>query len=106
MGSPRRLVVVGLYRSVRKPMYLAVLGSVAGLAWITGSPLLAVYAIFLAFAFHLRVVLYEEPALQHMFGSELADYRSRVRRWLPGRPLRKIPFEARAVTADLTKESE
>src|SRR5947207_2423380 len=58
---PKRLVVVGLYRVVRNPMYLAVLTIVAGWGLTFGSVRLALYLCILAIGFHLRVLLYEEP---------------------------------------------
>jgi len=60
---PRRLVVVGLYRMVRNPMYISVLAVVAGWALAFGSPSRGIYLIVLAVGFHLRVLLHEEPWL-------------------------------------------
>ena len=80
---PTRLVVVGLYRFVRNPMYVGVLGVVLGWSLVAGSPLLAIYAALLAVGFHLRVVLYEEPVLQRQFGDDWTRYRAGVNRWLP-----------------------
>ncbi|HYD40323.1 MAG TPA: methyltransferase [Anaeromyxobacter sp.] len=85
-APPRRLVVRGLYRFVRNPMYVSVLATVAGLAWWRASPVLAGYAAALAIAFHLRVVLGEEPVMAQRFGEEWTAYRAAVRRWVPGRP--------------------
>src|SRR5438093_13787919 len=53
---PKHLVVVGLYRFVRNPMYIAVLLLLLGWSLAVGSRLLAGYAALLAIAFHLRVV--------------------------------------------------
>jgi protein-S-isoprenylcysteine O-methyltransferase Ste14 len=78
-----RLIVGGAYRYVRNPMYLAVLAIIAGQAAIFGSGLLAAYAGLVALAFHLFVVLYEEPTLARSFGEDYRRYRSGVRRWLP-----------------------
>lgn len=83
---PRHLVVVGLYRSVRNPMYLAVLTLVVGWSMATGSGLLAWYAGALAIVFHLRVVFFEEPWLQRQFGAEWRAYSATVWRWLPRVP--------------------
>jgi protein-S-isoprenylcysteine O-methyltransferase Ste14 len=80
---PTRLVVVGLYRLTRNPMYIGVLGCVAGFSLITGSPILAAYTIALAIAFHLRVVLYEEPIQARKFGGDWTAYQAQVNRWLP-----------------------
>jgi protein-S-isoprenylcysteine O-methyltransferase Ste14 len=80
---PRRLVIVGLYRFTRNPMYVGIALLLAGWSLLTASPLLAGYMVFLAIAFHLRVVLYEEPRLKKKFGEEWAKYAATVPRWLP-----------------------
>ena len=80
---PTRLVVVGLYRFVRNPMYIAVLALVAGWGVAFGSPLIGLYLAVLAVGFHLRVLLGEEPWLRRRFGEEWEGYARRVPRWLP-----------------------
>jgi protein-S-isoprenylcysteine O-methyltransferase Ste14 len=83
---PKKLVVVGLYRFMRNPMYIGILGWVTGWSLIAGSPVLLGYAAVLAVAFHLRIVFYEEPTLARQFGSEWSHYRTTVNRWLPRLP--------------------
>jgi protein-S-isoprenylcysteine O-methyltransferase Ste14 len=78
-----RLVVGGAFRYVRNPGYLAVLALVAGQGLWFGSPAVLAYAAALAVAFHLFVVLYEEPTLARRYGAEYEDFRARVPRWLP-----------------------
>ena len=80
---PKNLVIVGLYRFIRNPMYVGVLGFVAGWSLIAGSPLLTAYTGALAVAFHFRVVFYEEPTLARQFGREWTQYQCTVNRWLP-----------------------
>ncbi|MCI0746278.1 MAG: isoprenylcysteine carboxylmethyltransferase family protein [Verrucomicrobia subdivision 3 bacterium] len=80
---PKHLVVIGLYRFVRNPMYVGILLLLAGWAWLAGSPLLIGYMVLLAIAFHLRVVLYEEPRLGRQFGAEWTAYAASVPRWIP-----------------------
>ncbi len=80
---PKKLVIIGLYRFMRNPMYLGVLGCVAGWSLIAGSPLLAAYTCALAIGFHLRVLFYEEPTLTQQFGAEWMHYLATVNRWLP-----------------------
>jgi protein-S-isoprenylcysteine O-methyltransferase Ste14 len=82
---PRNLVVVGPYRYVRNPMYVAVLALVGGWALTLASPLVALYAAALAVAFHLRVVAHEEPWLRDQFGDDWMRYRAHVARWAPRR---------------------
>ncbi len=80
---PRNLVIVGLYQFMRNPMYVGVLGCVAGWSVIAGSPIMAAYTGMLAISFHLRVIFYEEPTLARQFGNEWTHYRTIVNRWLP-----------------------
>jgi protein-S-isoprenylcysteine O-methyltransferase Ste14 len=79
---PRRLVVRGLYRYSRNPMYLGVLCIVGGWAIGFQSTSLGLYCAGLLAAFHLRVILAEEPFLARTHGEEWTEYVSRVRRWL------------------------
>jgi protein-S-isoprenylcysteine O-methyltransferase Ste14 len=80
---PKHLVVVGLYHYLRNPMYLSVLTVVAGWSLLYASTSLAIYLAFLAVAFHLRVILHEEPWLHRQFGVEWEAYSAAVSRWLP-----------------------
>lgn len=83
---PKRLVIVGLYRFTRNPMYVGISLLLAGWTLLAASPLLAGYTVILAFGFHLRVVLYEEPRLKKQFGEEWASYKATVLRWRPRLP--------------------
>jgi protein-S-isoprenylcysteine O-methyltransferase Ste14 len=80
---PKKLVVVGLYRFVRNPMYVGVLTWVAGWSLMSASWRMGIYAIVLFIMFHLRVLYYEEPTLAKLFPEDWAEYRHCVRRWLP-----------------------
>lgn len=82
-SPPKRLVVVGLYRFMRNPMYVGVLILVSGWGILTGSPLLGCYVLVLALAFHVRVIVNEEPWLSKQFPSEWVAYSSEVPRWWP-----------------------
>ncbi len=81
-APPRSLVTTGPYRFSRNPMYVAVLLILCG--WAAGFASLAlwVYAIAIAVAFHLRVVMYEEPILAATQAATWSAYRARVPRWL------------------------
>jgi protein-S-isoprenylcysteine O-methyltransferase Ste14 len=84
-APPERLVVGGLYRHVRNPMYLAVTATIVGQALLLGQYwLLAYAALFLATTMAF-VTLYEEPTLRRQFGSQYDVYRSAVPRWWPRR---------------------
>lgn len=82
---PVHLVVVGLYRYVRNPMYLAVLTILGGWSLLYASAPMAIYLAALAVVFHLRVWLHEEPWLRRQFGAEWDTYQAAVPRWCPGR---------------------
>jgi len=85
----KRLVVSGLYRFVRNPMYLAVISTILGQAVLLGSRDLLWYAVLVALGFHAFVLLYEEPTLRGRYGSEYVSYCAAVNRWIPrlgGRP--------------------
>ncbi len=88
IDPPRVLVVKGLYRFVRNPMYVAIFLILAGEALYFGSLRLAAYALIAALAFHLFVVLYEEPTLKKKFGPSYLDYCRSVPRWIPRLPSR------------------
>jgi protein-S-isoprenylcysteine O-methyltransferase Ste14 len=84
---PRRLVVVGLYRCVRNPMYIGALLAMSGAAICTGSPLVLIYSAIIAVAFHLRVIFHEERVLARQFPGDWPAYSAKVSRWLPRYPL-------------------
>ena len=81
VDPPRHLVVCGLYRYTRNPMYNGVLALILGEAWLFGSESLLKYALLVLVLFHLFVVLYEEPALTSQFGESYRAYRRAVPRW-------------------------
>lgn len=79
---PRELVVGGLYRFSRNPMYLSVLLVLLGWAVTSGLAVLYAYVAALAVAFHVRVVLGEEPWLARTHGAQWDAYARAVPRWL------------------------
>ena len=85
IDAPRHLVVRGLYRWSRNPMYLGVLAVVLGWAAFFSQAALVVYAVCIFTSFHCFVVFYEEAHLEELFGDEYQAYRASVGRWL-GRP--------------------
>jgi protein-S-isoprenylcysteine O-methyltransferase Ste14 len=80
------LVVGGLYRYVRNPMYLAVLAIIVGQALLLGQLVLLAYGALVAVAFVAFVHFYEEPTLHRQFGAQYDDYRATVPGWWPRRP--------------------
>jgi protein-S-isoprenylcysteine O-methyltransferase Ste14 len=82
IDPPKELVVRGLYRYSRNPMYVGVLQVLLGEVLIFHSMRLLVYAVVVASGFHLFVLLYGEPTLRRKFGPAYDDYCARVPRWL------------------------
>jgi len=90
IDPPRLLVVSGLYRFTRNPMYNGVVALILGEAWLFGSVSLLEYALLVLILFHLFVVFYEEPALTSQFGESYRAYRRTVPRWgFTTRPFRE-----------------
>ncbi len=89
LGTPsptaptRHLVVGGLYRFVRNPMYVAVLSIVGGQALLFGSLALVGYAAIVGAAVATFVRVYEEPTMLATYGPEYERYRESVRGWVP-----------------------
>jgi protein-S-isoprenylcysteine O-methyltransferase Ste14 len=93
VDPPRELVVQGLYRYVRNPMYLSVSTIVLGEVLLTRSRALLLYWVVFFVAANLFVMLYEEPALRARFGASYEHYTRTVGRWVPRlpRPSGRVP---------------
>jgi protein-S-isoprenylcysteine O-methyltransferase Ste14 len=83
IAPPARLVVGGLYRHVRNPMYVGVLAAILGQALLLGQPVLLVYAAVVWAAVAGFVYGYEEPTLRARYGAEYDAYRRAVPAWWP-----------------------
>jgi protein-S-isoprenylcysteine O-methyltransferase Ste14 len=89
LGTPapiaptQNLVVTGLYRYVRNPIYVAVVAVILGQGILFGDWRLLAYGAFMWLAFHLFVLAYEEPVLAESFGAQYEDFRANVPRWIP-----------------------
>lgn len=89
LGTPapvaptQNLVVTGLYRRVRNPMYVAVTSLILGQALLFGNLRVFLYGLFVWLAFHLFVLFYEEPTLRRTFGPQYETFCSNVPRWIP-----------------------
>lgn len=79
---PRSLVTSGLYRFTRNPMYVGVVTAIFGQAIWFRSRDATIYGIAMALAFHLAILIYEEPRLTRVFGQQYLDYKHRVPRWI------------------------
>ena len=85
IDPPRRLVVRGLYRYVRNPMYVGVLLVIMGEGLMRRSWQTIEYAFAVAFMFGALVLGLEEPLLRSQFGTAYSNYCAQVPRWLPRR---------------------
>jgi protein-S-isoprenylcysteine O-methyltransferase Ste14 len=91
LGTPapvaptQRLVVGGVYRYVRNPMYIAVAATIIGQALILGRPGLLLYALAFMVTVWSFVRFYEEPVLRERYGAEYEAYRAAVPGWWPRR---------------------
>ena len=83
IAPPQKLVVTGLYRYVRNPIYIAVVAVIFGQALLFGDWGLIWYGALLWLVFHVAVVMYEEPTLKETFGTEYESFRANVPRWIP-----------------------
>jgi protein-S-isoprenylcysteine O-methyltransferase Ste14 len=83
IAPTQRLVVGGLYRHVRNPMYLAVACTIIGQALVLGRPSLLVYAAIFGVAVIAFVHAYEEPTLAKRYGDQYEAYRHAVPAWRP-----------------------
>jgi protein-S-isoprenylcysteine O-methyltransferase Ste14 len=89
VAPTEKLVVGGVYRYVRNPMYVAVIAVILGQAAILGRPVLLVYAAIFWGVVASFVRFYEEPTLSERYGEQYAAYRRAVRGWWP----RLTPWE-------------
>ena len=91
LGTPaptaptERLVITGIYRYVRNPMYLAVASTILGQWLLLGRPVLLAYALVFAITTYAFVRGYEEPTLLRRYGAEYERYRAAVPGWWPRR---------------------
>ena len=91
LGTPapaaptERLVVTGLYRRVRNPMYLAVTSTILGQWLLLGRPILLAWALVFAATTYAFVRGYEEPTLHDRYGEEYERYCEAVPGWWPRR---------------------
>lgn len=104
LGTPapvfptRHLVVTGLYRYVRNPMYVAVVSLILGQGLLLGNPRLLTYGAVVWLLFHIFVLACEEPTLRSTFGPEYERFCAEIPRWIPGF-CRSRPRRGRSSTA-------
>jgi protein-S-isoprenylcysteine O-methyltransferase Ste14 len=79
----KHLVVTGLYRYVRNPMYLGVVSVTLGQGLLLGNVPVLAYGLLVWLLVHLFALGYEEPTLRRTYGAEYEAFCRNVRRWLP-----------------------
>ncbi|QTD37584.1 isoprenylcysteine carboxylmethyltransferase family protein [Polaribacter batillariae] len=77
----KRLVIKGLYKFSRNPMYIGVLTILMGETIFFKSYQLLIYLLLIFIAFNIFIILVEEPRLRRDFGKEYLDYCKKVERW-------------------------
>jgi protein-S-isoprenylcysteine O-methyltransferase Ste14 len=83
MDPPKQLIINGLYRYVRNPIYLGALMFHFGYILWFGSGWMIVYFLFFVLVYQILIVWVEEPILRHMFGEQYQAYCRQVPRWIP-----------------------
>ena len=78
----KKLVVSGLYKYSRNPMYIGVMLILVGESAFFSSTILWIYSAILFIGFNVFIVIHEEPRLEKDFGTEYQQYLKSVRRWL------------------------
>jgi len=86
IDPPKKLVVQGLYRYVRNPMYLGALVLLLGEALALQSEAILQWTVAWFLGINAVVIFYEEPTLRRRFGESYEQYRRSVGRWIPRSP--------------------
>ena len=82
----KKLIVVGLYRYVRNPMYVGVMMTLLAETWFFWSRQLLIYAGICFVVANMLVIGYEENRLRYKYGDDFRRYCEYVGRWIPGKP--------------------
>jgi len=82
----KKLIIVGLYRYVRNPMYVGVMLILLSESWFFWSSQLLGYTGLCFVVANFIVIGYEENRLRYKYDKEYRRYCDNVRRWIPGRP--------------------
>jgi protein-S-isoprenylcysteine O-methyltransferase Ste14 len=83
MDMPKVLVVRGLYRFSRNPMYISVLLVLVGESVFFWSTRLLEYTAMVFAVFHAFILVQEEPTLRRKMGAAYEQYAQDVPRWIP-----------------------
>lgn len=78
----KKLIVTGLYRFIRNPMYIAAVSLLTGEALLFQSIGILIYCLIMFGILNVHVFM-EETFLASKFGLEYENYRRQVPRWIP-----------------------
>lgn len=81
IDPPKVLVVGGIYRHTRNPMYLGIVCALFAESLLFSRTVLGVFALAFFLGSHLFIILYEEPHLRRTFGAQYNLYCRAVPRW-------------------------
>ena len=80
--EPRKLIVNGIFSLSRNPVYLALVLSQSGLAFVFDMMWLILTTLILWIFLHTIIIPDEETMLKEMFYKEYNNYTKRTRRWI------------------------
>ena len=80
---PKELVISGLYRYVRNPIYVGVVTFLLGYVFWYPTRAILLMPVIVVICSHLFVIFYEEPHLRKAFGAAYGEYCRSVPRWIP-----------------------
>lgn len=79
---PKKLVVNGLYKYTRNPIYLGYFMILLGEFLFFGQFLLLIYFSFAIIGINIYVIFHEEPILKKRFGKSYQEYLKKIPRWV------------------------
>lgn len=83
VDPPKKLIINGLYRYTRNPIYLGALLVLLGYILWFGSGIMILYFLLFVLAYQILITLIEEPILRNTFGKDYEEYCQKVPRWIP-----------------------
>jgi protein-S-isoprenylcysteine O-methyltransferase Ste14 len=81
-NEPSVLVMEGIYKYTRNPMYLGMLLLITGISVSLGNMIGLVVPIIFFFIINFIFIPFEEKKMSKSFGNDYKEYCGRVRRWL------------------------
>lgn len=82
LDPTKNLVIIGLYKYSRNPMYVGVMLILLSECLLFQNQHLLNYTLTVFILFNIFIIFVEEPRLVREFGHEYSNYCKQVRRWL------------------------